>query len=62
MHLDTIDDRRFVVNCHVASQGDGKSVKDYLKSLTKIQKNKKATEDGAEALLSAFKGGFKGLD
>lgn len=63
VHLTSLEDRRFVVNAFVAAQGDNKSVQDYLKSLEKLERERKGADAAhdADELLAAFKGGFKGL-
>lgn len=60
MKLNNIDDRREVVRHFVASQGDSKSVREFLKSLEKSMRKGEEQHD-AEEFLSAFKGGFKGI-
>lgn len=56
--LESIEMRKTVTNTFIASQGTGKVVTDYLKTLSSTKKDDDDTDAG-EALLADFAAGFK---
>jgi hypothetical protein len=62
MHLENLDNKRYVVNTFVASQADQKGMNKFIKGIKSTKDDIDATHaQEADDFMSAFSSGFKGL-